>query len=66
MPMQDQGGRVVDGESVSVELSRDDFGLVLTALRLLLSTLGREEADELEQVRALIARLEAMPRRPAA
>jgi hypothetical protein len=51
---------------ITLELSDDDFQLVLTALRLLLSTLGREEADELEQVRALVQRLEAQPRRPAA
>jgi hypothetical protein len=47
---------------VSVELSPDDFALVLTALRVLLSTLGREEADELEQVRALLGRLERLGR----
>jgi hypothetical protein len=59
MAGQELGGRrIVEGESLTVELSRDDFQLVLTALRVLLSTLGREEADELEQVRALIGRLE--------
>jgi hypothetical protein len=47
---------------VTVVLSPDDFALVLTALRVLLSTLGREEADELEQVRALLGRLEPLGR----
>jgi len=45
------------GGMVELELSPDEFELVRTALRLLLSTLGREEADELEEVRALLARL---------
>jgi hypothetical protein len=49
-------------DSIRLELSRDEFQLTLTALRLLLSTLGREEADELEQVRGLLARLERLRR----
>jgi hypothetical protein len=49
-------------DSIRPELSRDEFQLTLTALRLLLSTLGREEADELEQVRGLLARLERLRR----
>jgi hypothetical protein len=52
--------------AITLEFTDNDFQLVLTALRLLLSTLGREEAEELEQVRALLARLEDEPRRPAA
>jgi hypothetical protein len=49
-------------ETVELELNRDDYQLVLTALRVLLSTLGREEADELEQVRALLGQLERQVR----
>ena len=48
-------------ERIHLELSPDDFQLVVTALRVLLSTLGREEADELEQVRALLGRLGQAP-----
>jgi hypothetical protein len=40
-----------------VELAAADVALLRTALRLLLSTLGREEAEELEEVKALLARL---------
>jgi hypothetical protein len=49
-----------DGGSVatrSIELTRDEVELVRTALRLLESTLGREEADELEAVQRLLRRL---------
>ena len=45
-----------DTRAVSVEFSRTELDLVRTALRLLLSTLGREEADELEEVQALLAK----------
>lgn len=44
----------------TVELTADELELVRTALRLLRSALGREEADELGEVRALLARLEAI------
>lgn len=47
--------------TVRLELSRDEFELVREALRLLLSTLGREEAEELEEVRALLGRLASPP-----
>ena len=46
-----------DDGMVRLDLSADEFDLVRTALRLLLSTLGREEAEELEEVRALLARI---------
>ncbi len=46
------------GDRVSVELSASELQLVLTALRLLVSMLGREEADELAAVQAILARLE--------
>jgi hypothetical protein len=48
--------------TVSVEFSRSELDLLRTALRLLLSTLGREEADELVEVQALLAKID----RPAA
>jgi hypothetical protein len=43
--------------SIRLDLSRDEFELIQTALRVLLSTLGRDEAEELEDVRALLALL---------
>ena len=46
-----------DDGTVRLDLSASEFDLVKEALRLLLSTLGREEAEELEEVRALLARL---------
>jgi hypothetical protein len=49
---------MTDAETVRLDLNRDDFELVKTSLDVLLSTLGREEAEELEQVRALLGRLE--------
>lgn len=45
--------------TLTFELSSDEAELVRTALRLLESTLGREEADELEEVQALLSRLGA-------
>jgi hypothetical protein len=41
----------------SVELRPDEVALLRTSLRLLLATLGREEADEVKDVKALLARL---------
>jgi hypothetical protein len=45
------------GGSVRLDLSPSEAELLTTALKLLESTLGREEADELEEVQALLARL---------
>ncbi len=45
--------------SVTLSLAPDEAELMRTALLLLASTLGHEEADELEEVQALIARLTA-------
>jgi hypothetical protein len=45
--------------TIDLRLSSAELELVRTALRVLLSTLGREEAEELEEVRALLARVEA-------
>jgi len=50
---------MTDDTSIRLDLSRDEFELVRTALRVLLSTLGREEAEELEQVRALLGRIDS-------
>jgi hypothetical protein len=41
----------------SLELTLDELELVRAALRLLLSTLGRDEAEELEEVRSILLRL---------
>jgi len=46
-----------DETTVRLDLSPNEFELVRTALRLLLSTLGHEEAEELQEVRALLQRL---------
>jgi hypothetical protein len=45
--------------TVSLSLGPDELELVLTALRLLESTLRREQADELKEVKRLLARVEA-------
>jgi hypothetical protein len=45
-------------ETRSVEFGPDELELVRTALRLLLSTLGKEEADEIREVEALLARMD--------
>jgi len=45
--------------NVSLDLSPGEAELLRTALKLLESTLGREEAEELDEVQALLARLAA-------
>ena len=50
---------MVQEDTAVVSLEPAELQLALTALKLLLSTLGREEADELKQVQALIAKFEA-------
>ena len=45
---------------LTLELTLNELQLARTALRLLLSSLGREEADELEEVRALLERIERL------
>jgi len=49
-------------QTVQLPLTVDELQLVRTALRLLLSTLGREEAEELAEVQAILARIDATPR----
>ncbi len=50
-----------DDGSVRLDLTTNEFELVKEALRLLLSTLGHEEAEELQEVRALLGRLVSQP-----
>lgn len=52
---------MTDETTVSLDLNRNEFELVKEALRLLLSTLGHEEAEELQEVRALLGRLVSQP-----
>jgi len=49
-------------QTVQLSLTADELQLVRTALRLLLSTLGRDEAEELKEVQAILARIDATPR----
>ncbi len=49
-------------ELTTVEFSRAELEILRTALRLLASTLGREEADELAEVQRLLTRLEGVGR----
>jgi hypothetical protein len=44
---------------IDIRLTRAEVQLLQTALRLLRSMLGRDEADELAAVQALLDRLEA-------
>ena len=44
-------------ETTQLDLTPSEVGLVRTALEMLEDTLGREEADELEEVQALLRRL---------
>jgi hypothetical protein len=44
-----------------IELDRSELALVRTALEMLEDTLGHEEADELEEVQALLRRLPEAP-----
>ena len=48
----------MDDTNVTLEMTASELELVRTALRLLLSTLGREEAEELEAVQALLSKID--------
>ncbi|HYN70296.1 MAG TPA: hypothetical protein VEX41_08805 [Candidatus Eisenbacteria bacterium] len=48
---------VDDGFTVRIELTAADLQLVGTALEVLEETLGHDEAEELAEVKALLARL---------
>lgn len=52
----------IEPERTTLELTPAELELIRTALRLLASTLGREEADELAEVQRLLARLEGVDR----
>lgn len=43
--------------TIRLDLTPSEVSLIRTALELLEDTLGREEADELEEVQAILARL---------
>jgi hypothetical protein len=43
---------------LEVRLDQDELAVMRTALKMLLSTLGREEADELALVQALLEKLD--------
>lgn len=45
-------------DSLLVDLAPDELELVRMALRVLLATLGKDEADEIREIEALLARLE--------
>lgn len=47
-------------ERVRVELTVEELDLVRTALRLLRSIVGRDEAGELDEIRLLLERLERL------
>jgi len=53
------------GSMTQIELTPNELVLVRSSLELLRSTLGHEEADELAEVQALLARLPG-PAAPAA
>ncbi len=43
----------------TLELSASEIETVVEALRMLLATLGREDADQIHEIQALLARLAA-------
>jgi hypothetical protein len=47
-------------DEVSIRLSRQELELIRTALKLLLATLGREEADEITDIHTLLARTQIL------
>jgi hypothetical protein len=48
--------------AIELKLTRAEIELIRTSLGHLEATLGREEAEELEAVQALLARLDEIPR----
>jgi hypothetical protein len=46
-------------DTIRLDLTPDEVQLVRTALEMLEDTLGREEADELAEVQAILARIAA-------
>jgi hypothetical protein len=51
-------GEISAPAEVALRLTPDEQALLLAALRLLRSTLGRDEAEELDEVKALLAKVE--------
>jgi len=49
---------MAEAETVQLSFTPDELQLVRTALKVLESTLGREEAEELAEVQAVLRRLE--------
>ena len=49
-----------DTTGINLELTATELQIVRTALRLLLSSLSREEADELDVVRAVLDKVERL------
>lgn len=47
-------------ERIRVDLTVEELDLVRTALRLLRSIVGRDEAGELDEIRLLLERLEKL------
>ena len=43
----------------TLELSASELETVIEALRMLLSTLGREDAEQVQEIKALLARIGA-------
>ncbi len=56
-PMTDRQATGSPQRRLDLELSMSEAELLRTSLMLLESTLGREEADELHEVKALVARV---------
>jgi hypothetical protein len=48
-----------EASGTTLELSASELETVVEALRMLLATLGREDADQIHEIKALLARLAA-------
>ena len=48
-----------EAPATTLELSASEVETVVEALRMLLATLGREDADQIHEIQALLARLAA-------
>ncbi len=55
--MTDEPTERAHPETEPVELSGQDIDLIVEALRYLQSTLGREEADQIERIQEVLAKL---------
>jgi hypothetical protein len=61
--MSDSAGAMPEADdtaAIELHLTVDDVALLRTGLEMLEDTFGHEEADELEEVQALLARLPAV------